>query len=76
MSWITLKTTNVRWEAELMQQVLAAHDIPSRILDAGIASYFGAGSPAALQVRSEDQWTALLLLSSPEEEQAYGTDNN
>jgi Na+-translocating ferredoxin:NAD+ oxidoreductase RnfC subunit len=59
-----------------MQQVLAAHDIPSRILDAGIASYFGAGSPAALQVRSEDQWTALLLLSSPEEEQAYGTDNN
>jgi Na+-translocating ferredoxin:NAD+ oxidoreductase RnfC subunit len=76
VSWITLKTTNVRWEAELMQQVLAAHDIPSRILDAGIASYFGAGSPAALQVRSEDQWTALLLLSSPEEEQAYGTDNN
>jgi len=53
-----------------MQQVLAAHEIPSRILDRGIASYFGAGSPAALQVRSEDKWTALLLLSSPEEEQA------
>ncbi|HEY9636871.1 MAG TPA: hypothetical protein V6D14_25955 [Coleofasciculaceae cyanobacterium] len=76
MSWITLKTTNARWEAELMQQVLAAHDIPSRILDTGIASYFGAGSPSALQVRSQDQWTALLLLSSPEEEQAHGTDNN
>ena len=76
MSWITLKTTNARWEAELMQQVLAAHDIPSRVLDAGIASYFGAGSPAALQVRSEDQWTALLLLSYPEEEQAGASDNN
>jgi hypothetical protein len=73
VSWITLKTTNVRWQAELMQQILAAHDIPSRILDAGIASYFGAGSPAVLQVRSEDQWTALLLLSSPEEE---GLTNN
>jgi hypothetical protein len=73
VSWITLKTTNARWQAELMQQILAAHDIPSRILDAGISSYFGAGSPAVLQVRSEDQWTALLLLSSPEEE---GLTNN
>lgn len=59
-----------------MQQVLAAHDIPSRLVDRGIPSYFGAGSPAALQVRSEDQWTALLLLSSPEEEQAGASDNN
>ncbi|EDX75899.1 hypothetical protein [Coleofasciculus chthonoplastes] len=67
-TWITLKTTHTRWEAELMQQVLAAHDIPSRIIDQGIPSYFGAGSPAALQVRSYDQWTALLLLSSPDEE--------
>jgi hypothetical protein len=73
VSWITLKTTNTRWKAELMQQILAAHDIPSRILDSGISSYFGAGSPAILQVRSEDQWTALLLLSSPEEE---GLTNN
>jgi hypothetical protein len=76
VSWITLKTTNARWAAELMQQVLAAHDIPSRIVDTGIASYFGAGSPAALQVRLEDRWTALLLLSSPEEEQAGASDNN
>ncbi|MFB8792637.1 MAG: hypothetical protein U7123_28275 [Potamolinea sp.] len=75
MSWITLKTTNVRWEAELMQQVLAAHDIPSRVIDTGITSYFGAGTPAALQVRPEDQWTALLLLSYPEEEQAGKPDN-
>lgn len=59
-----------------MQQLLASHDIPSRIIDKGCASYFGAGSPAALQVRSEDKWTALLLLSSPEEEQAEVSDNN
>lgn len=68
MIWITLKTTSFRWEAELMQQLLAAHQIPTRILDLGILSYLGAGSPAALQVRSEDQLTALLLLSSPEAE--------
>jgi hypothetical protein len=59
-----------------MQQVLSAHDIPSRIVDTGIPSYFGAGSPAALQVRSQDQWTALLLLSCPEEEQAGASDSN
>lgn len=70
MSWITLKTTRVRWEAELMQQILAAHQIPTRIIDLGIASYMGTGSPAALQVRSSDRWTALLLLSPLEEEQA------
>lgn len=59
-----------------MQQVLAAHEIPSRILDTGITPYFGAGSPAALQVRPQDQWTALLLLSCPDEEQAGASDNN
>lgn len=68
MSWITLKTTSARWEAELMQQLLASHPIPARILDLGITSYLGVGSPAALQVRSEDKWTALLLLSPIEEE--------
>ncbi|MBD1936343.1 MULTISPECIES: hypothetical protein [unclassified Microcoleus] len=69
MSWITLKTTLHRWEAELMQQVLAAHQIPSRIIDLGAVSYLGMGSPAALQVRSQDQWTALLLLSPIETEE-------
>jgi hypothetical protein len=59
-----------------MQQMLAAHDIPSRILDTGITPYFGAGSSAALQVRPQDQWTALLLLSCPDEEQAGASDNN
>ncbi|HBE21825.1 MAG TPA: hypothetical protein DEG17_23275 [Cyanobacteria bacterium UBA11149] len=67
-TWVTLKTTNARWEADLMQQVLAAHEIPSRIIDLGIPSYFGGGSPAALQVRPQDRWIALLLLSCPEEE--------
>ncbi len=69
MSWITIRTTNTRWEAELMQQLLAAYDIPSRVLDIGVGSYFGQGSPAVLQVRSHDQWTALLLLSPVEEEE-------
>lgn len=51
-----------------MQQVLAAHQIPARVVDLGSVSYLGLGSPAALQVRSEDQWTALLLLSPVDEE--------
>ena len=51
-----------------MFELLAAYDIPARILDLGIVSYFGAGSPAALQVRPEDQWTALFLLSPLEEQ--------
>lgn len=51
-----------------MQQILAAHQIPSRILDHGIASYLGVGSPAALQVQSQDEWTARLLLSTPDEQ--------
>ncbi|MGK7943559.1 MAG: hypothetical protein AB4058_03740 [Microcystaceae cyanobacterium] len=67
MSWITLKTTKARWEAELMQQLLTAYDIPSRVIDIGLGIYCGQGSQAALQVRSCDQWTALLLLSTPED---------
>lgn len=67
MSWITIRTTSARWEAELMQQILSAYDIPSRVLDIGLGIYCGQGSQAALQVRSCDQWTALLLLSFPED---------
>ncbi|MEG4420273.1 hypothetical protein QUA70_17035 [Microcoleus sp. LAD1_D5] len=68
MSWITLTTTSFRWEAELMQQLLAAHEIPARIVDLGIASYFGAGSATALQVLPEHQQTAWLLISPVEED--------
>lgn len=53
-----------------MQQVLMAHAIPTRIIDLGMSVCLGAGSPAALQVPVKDQWTALFLLSSVEEEQA------
>lgn len=67
MSWITLKSTKARWEAELMQQILLAYDIPCRVLNIGAGVYCGDGSQAALQVRSRDKWTALLLLSSPED---------
>ncbi len=67
MSWITLKTTKARPEAELMQQILIAYDIPCRVLNIGAGVYCGQGSQAALQVRAKDQWTALLLLSPPED---------
>lgn len=65
--WITIKTTRARWEAELMQQLLASYDIPSRVIDTGLGIYCGQGTQAALQVRSSEQWTALLLLSTPED---------
>ncbi len=68
VNWITIKTAATRWEAELMEQVLLAHDIPARILDLGAVSYFGVGSSTALQVQSQDQWTARLLLSAIDEE--------
>ncbi|MEP6517121.1 hypothetical protein [Microcoleus vaginatus] len=72
MSWITLTTTSFRWEAELMQQLLAAHEIPARIVDLGIASYLGAGSATALQVLPEHQPTASLLISPVEDEPESG----
>ncbi|VXD25839.1 conserved hypothetical protein [Planktothrix serta PCC 8927] len=68
MSWITIKTTALRWEAELMQQVLEAQDIPTRMIDLGVCSSLGMGSPVGLQVPLAHQWTALLLLSPIDEE--------
>ena len=51
-----------------MQQLLAAQAIQARIVSQGIGSaYLGGGSPSALQVRLQDRWTALLLLSAVEE---------
>jgi hypothetical protein len=72
VSWITLKTTSFRWEAELMEQLLAAHQIPARIVDLGLASYLGAGSATALQVRPQDKWAASLLVSPIEEDPDNG----
>ena len=67
MAWITIRTTNARWEAELMEQILSSYQVPSRVIDIGLGVYCGQGSQAALQVRPQDQWTALLLLSPVEE---------
>lgn len=50
-----------------MEQILDAYDIPCRVLDIGTGIYCGDGNQAALQVRSQDRWTALLLLSPPED---------
>ncbi|MDY6785718.1 MAG: hypothetical protein SW833_24745 [Cyanobacteriota bacterium] len=67
MSWITLRTTSARWEAELMQQLLSSHNIPSRVLNLGASSCFISGQ-SVLQVLPQDKWTALLLLSPVEED--------
>jgi hypothetical protein len=66
-SWITLRTLTWRWEAELMQQILTAQQIPCRMIDLGIVSYLGMSSPTALQVPTQYLWAARLLLSPVEE---------
>jgi hypothetical protein len=103
MSWLVIKTTKARWEAELMQQILAAYNTildermrgfwirkPFLNLDSGnrsVASFFQIGitfqvessisaavftavkeAKLLMLVRTQDRWTSLLLLSSPEEE--------
>lgn len=50
-----------------MQQVLIAHEIPTRLVALGLGLYMGQGSPAALQVLLEDEQTALNLLKPVEE---------
>lgn len=47
-----------------MQQLLAAHNIPTRILDLGIVCYFGMGASAALQVHPEDRWSHTATIKS------------
>ena len=63
-----------------MQQLLAAQAIQARIVSQGIGSaYLGGGSPSALQVRLQDRWTALLLLSAVEDnmaDDAYSNDSS
>jgi hypothetical protein len=51
-----------------MQQILAAQQIPARIIDLGLSSYLGSGSATALQVLPEHQQTASLLISPIEEQ--------
>ncbi|GAB4383655.1 MAG: hypothetical protein Kow00121_45900 [Elainellaceae cyanobacterium] len=50
-----------------MQQILVAHEIPARIVSQGAIAHFGCDIAVALQVRAQDQWTALFLLSPIEE---------
>jgi hypothetical protein len=52
-----------------MQQILNAYEIPCRVINIGAGIYCGDGSQAAIQVRAKDRWTALLLLSPPEDGQ-------
>lgn len=46
-----------------MEQILAAHEIPCRLVDWGIAPYFGSGSATAVQIQPSDQQRALELLT-------------
>ena len=50
-----------------MQQILAAHSIPSRILDLGVVAYLGGGSYTALQVHPEDLDIARHLTTPVDE---------
>ncbi|MBE9118399.1 hypothetical protein IQ249_21130 [Lusitaniella coriacea LEGE 07157] len=67
MSWIAIRTTSTRWEAEFMQQLLESHGIPSRAISLGASACFLSGQ-TALQVLPQDKWTAMLLLSPLEED--------
>lgn len=49
-----------------MQQMLAAHEIPARVVSQTVV-HLGYGA-AGLQVQPQDRWTAMLLLSPIEEE--------
>jgi len=49
-----------------MQQLLAAHAIPARVVSQS-ATHLGWAVAGALQVRPQDRWTALLLLSPVED---------
>lgn len=64
MDWITLRTTRTREEAELWQQMLTAHDVPARVIILDTWVHIGC---ASIQVRLQDWWTALLLLSPTED---------
>jgi hypothetical protein len=57
-----------------MQQMLAAHHIPARVVSHGVVPHFGCGVPAALQVRAQDRWTALLLLSPIDDHEEFEND--
>lgn len=57
-----------------MQQILASHDIPARVVNQGISPHFGCGTPAALQVQPQNKWTALLLVSPIDDAQSEPTE--
>jgi hypothetical protein len=50
-----------------MQQMLEAQGIPTRLVFDRAMPHWGCGVPFTLQVRVQDQWTALFLLSPIEE---------
>ena len=58
-----------------MQQLLAAHEIPARVVSQSVA-HLGSAVSGALQVRPQDRWTALLLLSPVEDNSNDSVDDS
>jgi len=73
--WLTIRTTSTHWEAEWMQQLLAAHEIPARVVSQSVP-HLGCAVSGALQVRPQDRWTALLLLSPVEDDSDDSVDDS
>ncbi len=62
MAWTRLCTKANRWEAELLAQLLAGYDIPTRLLDLGSTVYFGSGATTAVLVEKRNAYVATQLI--------------
>ncbi|MEO1133479.1 MAG: DUF2007 domain-containing protein [Cyanobacteria bacterium J06639_1] len=64
VDWVELQAVSSRWEAELLQQLLAGYDIPTRFRDVGMNAYFGSGAATTVLVRSRDLREARQILAA------------
>jgi hypothetical protein len=68
VSWVTLKTTPYRWEADLITQILTAHEIPVQVLNCTGLPCLGGQGEMVIRVPVSERWTALLLVSPTDED--------
>lgn len=64
MNWVELQAAASRWEAELVQQMLAGYNIPTRFRDVGMTAYFGCGAATTVLVRERDRAEAQQILAA------------
>ncbi|MEO0853398.1 MAG: DUF2007 domain-containing protein [Cyanobacteria bacterium J06648_11] len=64
MDWVELQAASSRWEAELVQQLLAGYDIPTRFRDVGMTAYFGSGAATTVLVRARDLVEARQIMAA------------